>query len=65
MVLCFNQKEAVVKQLICAIKAEVAKTPYSCAVGMAFNACDQNSNKLCSLADQAMYSDKIAMKKQL
>ncbi|MCI7190240.1 MAG: hypothetical protein MR998_06345 [Lachnospiraceae bacterium] len=65
MVLCFNQKEAVVKQLICAIKAEVAKTPYSCAVGMAFNDCDQNFTKFCSLADQAMYSDKIAMKKQL
>lgn len=64
MILCFNQEEAVIKQLTYAIKEGAARTPYSCAVGMAYKDCNQDFNKLCFQADQAMYTDKISMKCQ-
>lgn len=64
MVLCFHKEESVVRQLLLDIKAEVSKTPYSCAIGMAYNECQKDFDKLCSQADQAMYEDKFKMKNQ-
>lgn len=62
MVLCFNREEDAVRHLLLNIKAEMAKTPFSCAIGMAYNDCQEDFDKLCSLADKAMYDDKFQMK---
>lgn len=62
MVLCFNKEEAAVKQLLLEMKSEIAKTPYSCAIGMAYSECQKDFDKLCSQADKAMYEDKFHMK---
>lgn len=62
MILCFNKAEKAVRQLFSDIKAETAKTPYSCAIGMAYLEGEQEFDKLCSQADQEMYEDKFRMK---
>lgn len=65
MILCFHKKESQVKQLLVNIKAEVSKTPYSCAIGIAYNENQIDFDKLCSEADKAMYEDKFNIKKQM
>lgn len=62
MVLCFNEKKKKIQQLILRIKSEMAKTPFSCAIGMAYNSPRKDLNTLCSQADKAMYEDKFRMK---
>ena len=62
MVLCFHKEEAAVKQLLLNMKKEVAQTPYSCAIGMVYNNRRESFDKLCSLADKAMYEDKSRLK---
>jgi len=46
-----------------AIKTNMEKTPYSCAVGIAAWHDDDTLDEVCAKADVAMYEDKIAMKK--
>lgn len=62
MILCFNQKPDEVEKLRAQIKENIEKTPYSCAIGVAY--CDgaEDFNKLCSRADKSMYEDKKRMK---
>ena len=46
-----------------AIKTNMEKTPYSCAVGIAVWKDDDTLDEVCAKADVAMYEDKVAMKK--
>ena len=64
MLLCFKQSEVAVKHMIEKIKEEMAKTPYTCAIGMAYMDVVQNFVKLCKDADEAMYIDKAEVKKK-
>lgn len=64
MILCFKQKEENVKNLLAGIKTEMVKTPYTCALGMAYMDVEQSFEKLCAKADEAMYVDKVEGKKQ-
>ncbi len=63
MILCLRQSEENVVSMIQDIKSEMAKTPYSCAIGMAYAKGAQSFENLCSKADEAMYADKVSMKK--
>lgn len=62
MILCFNQTIENVIELKQKIKENVANTPISCAVGVAYRKDDEEFLKLCSRADKAMYEDKKSMK---
>ena len=58
------QDEEVVKGRIENIRAELAKTKYTCAIGYAMNL-DNNLEEAIKLADKNMYIDKNNMKKEL
>lgn len=62
MILCFHKKENTINQLPHNIKAEMANTPFSCSIGLAYNNLQEDFNELCSRADNAMYQDKSHMK---
>ena len=64
MVLCFEQNKEEVCRLISDIKRKIEKTPYSCAIGMAYKDQGQNLQELCSQADREMYRDKARMKQE-
>lgn len=64
MILCFKQTEENVKKLLEDIKTEMAKTLYTCAIGMAYMDAEQSFEKLCAKADEAMYMDKEEGKKK-
>ena len=65
MILCFRQSEESIVQMVQDIKKQMEQTPYSCAVGMAYSAVSENFQKLCSEADENMYTDKMRMKKEM
>ena len=58
MILCFNQKSSAVEKIRDKIQKNISKTPYSCAIGIAYNDGESDFNKLCSWADKAMYEEK-------
>ena len=58
MILCFNQKSSTVEKIKDKIQKNISKTPYSCAIGIAYNDGESDFNKLCSWADKAMYEEK-------
>ena len=62
MLLCFNQPKTMIEQLKNQIKEKVSQTPFSCAIGVAYNDEQTDFNKLCSQADKFMYEDKKQMK---
>lgn len=62
MLLCFNQQKTIIEQLKNQIKEKVSQTPFSCAIGVAYNEGQADFNKLCSQADKLMYEDKKQMK---
>ena len=62
MLLCFNQQKTIIEQFINQIQEETSKTPFSCAIGVAYNDEQTDFNKLCSQADKSMYEDKRQMK---
>lgn len=63
MILCFRKKKEMVEKLITDIKREVEKTNYSSAIGVAYTETQEaDFEKLCSMADKAMYEDKFQMK---
>ena len=62
VVLCFQQDYDAVARLKKDMEAEVAKTPFSCAIGMAYREENEEVGRLCSRADQAMYEEKRNMK---
>jgi diguanylate cyclase (GGDEF)-like protein len=63
MILCFKQSETRVKGMLAAIRTEMSKTSYTCALGMACMEAGKTLEKLCAQADAAMYQDKIEGKK--
>ncbi len=65
MILCRKCTETQVIDFVRQLKAKMAQTPYSCAVGVAFFDSDNNFETICNKADTAMYEDKIKMKKEL
>ena len=65
MVLCFHKEENIVRQLLLDMKAEFSKTPYSCAIGMAYKDSSMSFDSLCSRADKEMYEDKFRMKNKV
>ena len=62
MILCFNQESSTVEKLKNKIQENISKTPYSCAIGVAYNDGKTDFNKICSRADKSMYEDKKRMK---
>lgn len=62
MLLCFNQEKTSIQQLKNQIKEKASQTPFSCAIGVAYNDEQIDFNKLCSQADKDMYEDKQQMK---
>ena len=62
MILCNKLNANELMELIAGIRAAMAKTPYSCAIGYAFYNSSVGIDKLCLLADDMMYKDKIAIK---
>ncbi len=62
MLLCFNQEKTIIQQLKNQIKEKASQTPFSCAIGVAYNDEQIDFNKLCSQADKDMYEDKQQMK---
>lgn len=65
-ILCFRKKKDVVEKMIVDIKKEVEKTSYSCAIGVAYAETQEvDFEKLCSMADKAMYEEKFKMKNSL
>ena len=58
MVLCFDMEKKMVQQFLNDIRSEMEKTPFSCAIGMAYRDEGQAFDKLCLEADQKMYCDK-------
>ncbi|MBQ1171072.1 MAG: GGDEF domain-containing protein [Lachnospiraceae bacterium] len=62
MILCFGQKRNDTEQLVKQMKEKIAKTPFSCAIGVVYQDGDMDCNEMCLQADKAMYEDKIKMK---
>lgn len=62
MILCNKLSTDMVMQFIEDIRNEMSKTPYSCAIGYAFNNKYVSIDQLCLLADETMYKDKIRIK---
>ena len=62
MILCFNQQKETIKQLKNKIKENLSQTPFSCAIGIAYNDNMIDFNKMCSQADESMYEDKKLIK---
>lgn len=63
-ILCFRQSKEQVQSMIAHIKEEMKKTPYSCAMGMAYSTGQESFAELCGKADEAMYVDKAEIKKR-
>lgn len=64
MVLCFGKEEKEVENALTDMRAEMAKTPYDCAIGTAYRASGEDFQTLCSRADRQMYDNKFQMKKK-
>ena len=58
VILCVNSSEQDVKVLIERIKAEVAKTSYTCSIGYAMKGKDSTIDTLYQLADANLYEEK-------
>lgn len=61
-VLCVKQDMNTLKKMITKIREEVAKTPYSCAIGLVSTERCTNFDEVAAKADKAMYEDKIRIK---
>jgi len=53
-----------VEKMVENIKAEMKQTPYTCAIGVAYADVQRSFKTICTIADEAMYADKVAGKKQ-
>lgn len=62
MILCYRHEKDSLESAIAKFRQEMADTPYSCAVGMAFINKDMSFDTACTLADEKMYENKIKMK---
>ncbi|MBE5949010.1 MAG: GGDEF domain-containing protein [Lachnospiraceae bacterium] len=62
MILCNQLSATELMDLIANIRSAMSKTDYTCAIGYAFYHGSVGIDKLCLLADDMMYKDKIAIK---
>lgn len=62
-VLCLKKTKEQLEEMIKQIKKEMNKTRYRCAIGLAVYEEERDFDALCARADNAMYEDKIQMKK--
>lgn len=62
MILRFRQSEKEVCALIDKICADMEKTRYRCAIGYAMYSCRMELERVCQVADTAMYEKKRQMK---
>lgn len=65
MILCFKLDEQGIQTLIDEIRKELKTTPYCCAIGYAPYSIMDGFDDACRLADDRMYQDKRATKKQI
>lgn len=63
MILCFEKNRSKIESMLADIHTELAKTPYDCAIGIAYRRENENFRELCSRADRQMYENKAQMKK--
>ena len=62
MILSLRQSPGEVEAMVSAMRAAMAQTPFSCAIGTAFYKASDNFERVVTLADAAMYEDKRRMK---
>lgn len=62
IILCFKQDQATIENLVNKMKSEMDKTPYTCAMGLAFLQEGDTLEQLCIRADANMYEDKAKTK---
>lgn len=62
MMLCFEKNRSKIEKMLADIHAELKKTPYDCAIGIAYRHSDEDFRELCSRADRQMYETKAQMK---
>lgn len=65
IILCYKFSEEKVQNLINKIRADLEKTEYSCAIGYAMYENNEDLDKVCQCADNAMYENKRKMKNQV
>lgn len=63
-ILCMKHTRHQLEQMIQCIREEMAKTNYSCAIGLAMANGSNDFDALCVEADKAMYLDKVKMKRE-
>lgn len=63
MILCYKMSKGKVEELIKNIKSEMEKTEYRCAIGYSMYSPKEGLQHICHFADEAMYENKIQMKK--
>ena len=64
-ILCCVDSQEMIRSYIQRIKSEMSKTPYSCAIGVAYNTELESIEELCIRSDKAMYEDKRMMKEAI
>lgn len=62
MILCFKHEQSILEKIIENLRDEIAKTPYTCAMGLAMVLQNENLDQVCARADAVMYEDKARMK---
>lgn len=62
MILCFKHNQTTLENLIVKMKAELSKTPYTCAMGLALLQDGDTLDQVCIRADANMYEDKVKIK---
>ena len=61
-VICLKHDQKTLETTIQKLRSEIAKTPYSCAFGLAMIKEGESFDSLCKRADSLMYEDKIRIK---
>ncbi len=62
MILCFKHSQSTFEKMIDNFRAEMAKTPYTCAIGLAMVESDETFHQVCARADAYMYENKAIIK---
>lgn len=62
IMLCAKQSYCNVEKIIEAVQKDMASTPYSCAIGLAYYHVGDDFDKICAEADAMMYVNKWAFK---
>lgn len=62
MIICLRYEQQELEDFICTMRSEIAKTPYTCAFGLAMMSQEDYLDSICAKADALMYEDKIRIK---